>query len=126
MLEHFYMRKAICKLMLSSHNLLIETGRYVKPKYASLKRICRHLNLNLIEMGFTFFLSVLYITRKKKKLYDHIHPINSNFMPLCENEKALGLLSQEDNNILSALCTYINFCFEKKRIKDVTITSNKE
>ena len=32
MLEHFYMRKAICKLRLSAHNILIELGRYVKPK----------------------------------------------------------------------------------------------
>ena len=46
-------------------------------------------------------------------------------MSLCDNDKALWLLSQEDNNILSALRTYINCCFEK-RIKDVTITSYKE
>ena len=32
MLENFYMRKAFCKLRLSAHNLLIELGRYVKPK----------------------------------------------------------------------------------------------
>ena len=46
-------------------------------------------------------------------------------MSFCNNYKALWLLSQEDKNILSALCTYINCCFEK-RIKDVTITSNKD
>ena len=65
------------------------------------------------------------MNQKGKKLYDHIHPLNSNFMSLCENDKALWLLSQEDNNILSALSIYINCCFEK-RIKDVTITLNKE
>ena len=32
MLDHFYMKKAICKLRLSDHNPLIETCRYVKPK----------------------------------------------------------------------------------------------
>ena len=32
MLDHFYMKKAICKLRLSDHNILIETCRYVKPK----------------------------------------------------------------------------------------------
>ena len=46
-------------------------------------------------------------------------------MLLCDNDKTIWLLSQEDKNILSALGTYINYCFEK-RIKDVTITSNKE
>ena len=105
MLEHFYMRKAICKLRLSSHNLYIETGRYVKPKYASLKRISRHCNLNLIENGFHFLSQCSLYEPERKKLYDHIHPINSNFMSLCENDKALWLLSQEDNDILSALST---------------------
>ena len=32
MLEIFYMSKDICKLWLSPHNLLLETGRYVKQK----------------------------------------------------------------------------------------------
>ena len=46
MLEHFYMRNAICKLRVSAHNLLIETGRYVKPKSMPLsERICKHCNL---------------------------------------------------------------------------------
>ena len=78
-------------------------------------------------MSFTFFHSVLYMNQKEKKTIRSYtsRPINSNFMSLCENDKALWLLSQEDKNILSALVTYINCCFEK-RIKDVTITSNKE
>ena len=59
------------------------------------------------------------MNQTEKKLYYHIHPKNSNFMPLCDNDKALWLLSQEDKNILSALVTYIHCCFEKK-IKDVT------
>ena len=52
--------------------------------------------------------------KRKKKLNDHIHPINSYFMSLCANDKALWLLSREDGNILSALVTYINCCFEKR------------
>ena len=75
-------------------------------------------------MSFTFFHSVLYMNQKEKKVYDHIQSINSKFMSLCVNDKALPLLSQEDKNILSALGTHINCCFEK-RLKDVTITSNK-
>ena len=126
MLEHFYMRKAICKLRLSAHNLLIETGRYVKPKsMLRPERICKHCNLNQIENEFHFLSQCSLFEPERKKLYDHIHPLNSNFMSLCKNDKALWLLSQEDNNILSALGIYINCCFEK-RIKDVTITSNKE
>ena len=55
MLDHFYMRKDICKLRLSPHNLLIETGRYVKPQsIPRSERICKHCTLNLIENAFHF------------------------------------------------------------------------
>ena len=110
MLEHFYMSKDICKLC--PYNLLLETGRYVKPKsIPRSERICKYCTLNLIEMRFTFVHSVLYMNQTEKKLYDHIQSIN---MTLCINAKALWLLSQKDKNILSALGTYIDCCFEKK------------
>ena len=103
------MRKAICKLRLSAQNLLIETGRYVNAKsMRRSERICKHCNLNLIENEFHFLSQCSLYEPERQKLYDHIHPINSNFMSLCVNDTALWLLSQEDNNILSALGTYIN------------------
>ena len=88
------------------------------------ERICKHCNLNLIENEFHFLL-LCSLYEPERKTFDHIHIINSYYMSLCAHDKALWLLSQEDNNILSAVGTYINCCFEK-RIKDVTITSNKE
>ena len=86
--------------------------------------MCKHCTLNLIENEF-YFLSQCSLYEPERKKYDRIKSINSNFVSLCVNDKVLWLLSQEDKNILSALGTYINCCFEK-RIKDNTITSNKQ
>ena len=61
------MRKAICKLRLSAHNLLTETGRYVKPKsMPRSERSSKHCNLNLIENEFHFHLQCsLYEPERK-------------------------------------------------------------
>ena len=67
------MRKAICKLRLSAHNLLTETGRYAKPKsMPRSERICEHCNLNLIENEFHFLSQCSLYEPERKKLYDHI------------------------------------------------------
>ena len=42
-LEKFPLRKAICKLRRSAHSLMIEAGRYTKPRnLPGSERICKH------------------------------------------------------------------------------------
>ena len=41
-LEQFHLRKAVCKLRISAHNILIETGRYSKSRILPREeRTCR-------------------------------------------------------------------------------------
>ena len=63
------MGKAICKLRLTAHNILIKTGRYVKPKnMPRSERICKHCNLNIIENEFHFLSQCSpYEAEKKEK-----------------------------------------------------------
>ena len=73
MLQHFYMGKAICKLRLSAHNRLIETGIYVKQKSMPFsERICKHCSLNLIENKFHFLSQCsLYEPERKKSIQSY-------------------------------------------------------
>ena len=81
MLEHFYIRKAICKLRLSAHYLLIDMSRYVKPKSMPRSgRICKHCTQNLIENELHFLSQCSLFVPQRKKLYNHIQSINSNLM----------------------------------------------
>ena len=62
MLMKFHLRKAICKLRLSAHNLMIEAGRYVKPKsLPRSERISKQCNLQCIENEFDFLSGVSFI-----------------------------------------------------------------
>ena len=42
-------RSALCKLPISAHKLMIESGRYVTPKIAPQDRLCPVCNLNEVE-----------------------------------------------------------------------------
>lgn len=122
MLETFHVRKAISKLRLSAHNLLIETGRYAKPRsLPRSERICKHCNFNCIENEFHFLSRCSLYETERAKLYNQVHHKNNNFISLSDNDKARWLLLQEDRDILFALGTYIHNCFEKRNKKCVTI-----
>ena len=116
-LEQFHVRKAICKLWLSAHNLLIETGRYAKPRsIPRSEKFCKHCKLNCIENGIHFLSQYSLYQAERNEFYNQIYHINNNFMLLGDNDKAKWLLPQEDTckYILSALGSFIHYCFEKR------------
>ena len=97
---------------------MIEAGRYTKPKRLSRsERLCKHCNLNKIETEFHFITQCLFYDSERTDLYNQIQFKNNNFIPLCDNDKAIWLLLQEDEDILFAFGTYIHNCFEKRNKK---------
>ena len=123
MLEKFHLRKALCKLRLSAHNLMIEAGRYVKPKsLPRSERICKNCNLQCIENEFHFLSRCPLYDSERTVLYSQINHVSNNFNSLNYLDKAKWLLMQEDQNILVALGTYIHICFEKRK-KNVKLIS---
>ena len=95
-LEKFHLRKAICKLRLSAHNLLIEAGRYVKPRsLPRSERICKHCDLKCIENEFHFLSQCPLYETERTMLYNQINHLNNNFTSLSDNDKAEWLLLQE-------------------------------
>ena len=117
-LEKFHLRKAICKLRISAYSLMIEAGRYTKSKRLSRsERLCKHCNLNCIENEFHFITQCSFYDSERTDLYNQIQFKNNNFISLCDNDKAIWLLLQEDEDILFAFGTYIHNCFEKRNKK---------
>ena len=51
-----FARSLIARLRCSSHDLLVETGRWSRPVLPYINRICTRCNLNLIEDEFHFVL----------------------------------------------------------------------
>lgn len=115
MVEQFQLRKAISKLRISSHNLLIEAGRYTKPKRLQRsERICKHCSLNRIENEFHFLTECSLYTMERNELFNKVISSNNNFASLRIDEKAKWLMIQESKDILNALGMYIHRCFEKR------------
>ena len=114
-MAQFHARKAKCKLRLSAHSIFIEAGRYANPRsIPRSKRIYKHCKLNCIENEIHFLSQCSLYQTERNKFYDQIYHFNNNFMLSDDNDKAKWLLSQDDENILSALGSFIHYCFEKR------------
>ena len=112
-LENFHLRKVICKLRITAHNLLIETGRFSKSRILPREeRICRFCNLNAIENEFHFLTQCSLYNNERVKLFEKIRNFNCNFVLLNDIDKAIWLLLQENLDILLALGSFIHNCFE--------------
>ena len=100
-IEKFLLRKAVGKLRISAHNLMIKDGRYAKPRILPRsERICIHCNFNCIENEFNYLSQCLFNESERIKLYNQMQYKNNNLMSLCD------ILLQEDENILFTLGTY--------------------
>jgi hypothetical protein len=84
---------AIAKLRTSTHNLAIETGRYVRPKLPPERRICKCCNLNLTENEIHFIFNCpAYEELRQDLSYSiaHLQTINN------ENEKLWYIMNLEN------------------------------
>ena len=112
------MRKAICKLRISAHNLLIETGRFSKGRILPREeRICRFCSINAIENEFHFLTQCSLYNSERVKLFEKVRDFNCNFVLLNDIDKAIWLLLQENLDILLALGSFIHNCFEIRNNK---------
>ena len=115
-LVNFHNRRAICKIRISAHNLMIESGRYHKPKpLPREERICRNCCLNETENEIHFLTRCSKYDSERVDFYKIICLNNANFNLLDDTNKALWLLSQEREDVLKELALYILKCFDKRK-----------
>ena len=60
------LRKAICRIKISAHDLRKESGRYAKHHLIRSERICTKCNSNEIEDEFHFILKCKFLKMKGK------------------------------------------------------------
>ena len=124
-LTNFHHRQAICKIRISAHNLMIEFGRYHKPKAIPREeRLCRNCNLNEVENEIHFLTLCSKYETERTELYKNISLKNANFATLNDTNKALWLLSQEREHVLTELAFYILKSQDKRNINH-TLKLNK-
>ena len=110
-LEH---RKAITKLRTSSHNLLIETGRWNNIQRD--QRICKNCTMDKIEDENHFLFECKMYTHDREELYNFIKlKLNRDF-PTSPSHKENGqeIFDSGDLSVLNALGKYIKNAFERR------------
>ena len=110
-----HLRKAICKLRISAHNLLIESGKYSKKGSLTREnRICRFCNMNAIGNEFHFLINCSFYNAERSEFFCKINKFNVNYTYLNIINKARWVLLQENKEFLLALGTYLYHCIEKR------------
>ena len=106
--DNFSPQKSICKIRISAHNLMIEFGRYKKPKpLPREERICQNCNLNEVENDVHFLTQCIKFKLERADFYRTIFFSNLNFGLLNDRNKAMWLLLQENDELFSELGVYI-------------------
>ena len=106
-----------CKIRISAHNLMIESGRYHKPKPLPREdRLCHNCCLNEVENEIHFLTRCSKYESEREEFYKTICLHNANFNFLDDANKALWLLSQEREDVLKELALYILKCLDKRNV----------
>ena len=114
-LTNFHHRRAISKIRISAHNLMIEFRRYKKPKPLPREdRLCKFCNLNEVENEIHFITRCLKYDSEREEFYKTIRKLNANFDLLNDLQKTMWLLSQECESVLIELACFILKCFDKR------------
>ena len=92
----FRHRRAVCKISISAHNLMIEFGRHKKPKpLPREERICQNCNLNEVENESHVLTQCTKYMLERAADYRTIFLSNLNFGLLNDRNKAMWPLLQE-------------------------------
>ena len=94
------------RFRLSNHNLMIEKGRHFKPIIKREERLCPFCKI-VIEDEEHFLLSCLFYSPLRTILESVCRKNCNTYDSLSRKQKFIYIMSNEDQNILEALSTFI-------------------
>ena len=99
------MRSAMARFRVSSHNLNIETGGYLKQ--ATYERVCNLCSHNVIEDEVHFLAACPAYKDQRKRLFNTAQKNCANFAKLDDKSKLIWLLSAEDETIIRSTAEFL-------------------
>ena len=97
---------ALTRLRLSNHNLLIETGRHLRPKLERHERKC-FICRNEIEDEFHFVIKCPLYSCERKALYKSLTNNSNNFELLnSDDQKFMFIMTNEDEVVMAKLAKF--------------------
>ena len=113
-MSKFSLRKALCKLRISAHQLMIELGRYKKNKLQRDERICKKCDTGNVEDEFHFLFECSNYNIERRDFFTTINSKNILFASMTSKQKFEWLFIQENINVLEDFALFINNCFQKR------------
>ena len=104
-------RKALCQLRSSSHQLMIEKGRYARPVIPPPDRKCQ--TCNVVEDEIHFMLTCKMYEKQREILFKEVLLTCPNFNALDDNQKCVYLMSSEGLIIREVA----RFCFSSFEVR---------
>ena len=105
-------RKALSRLRLSCHPLMIEKGRHHKTPLQRSDRICPFCKV--IEDEIHFITSCTKYDNERIPLFRMCNETSNHFETMTNEVKFIFILSNEDSNITSILGSFIYTCLKKR------------
>ena len=96
---------ALSRLRLSNHNLLIETGRHIRPKLDRENRKC-FICKDDIEDEMHFITKCPLYSSEREELYKSLKINSKTFESLSRDQKFIFILTNEDKNVMTELAKY--------------------
>ena len=107
-IKNLSLKKNLTKFRISAHPLEIEKGRYQNKPVD--QRICSQCNLDQIEDEKHFLLHCTKFDAQRNLLFSEIIKSCKNFNNLDLDSRWIGMLSNEDTNILYCVSKFITDC----------------
>ena len=105
-------RMALTRIRTSSHNLTVETGRYVRPKIPIEERLCTECGM--LEDERHFLLKCSRYDNERDYLWNKVNDLCPNFITLSDHDKFIYLMTAE-REVACATAKFCHLALEKRR-----------
>ena len=113
--KSFKLRKNICRLRISSHNLAIETGRHRRPiKIAPHLRFCTDCHAGQVGDEEHIIMNCQKFNTERQQLFNHLRGNSTTFNSLSEGEKFVYVMTMNNVNTVEPIILYINSVILKR------------
>ena len=104
---------ALCRLRVSSHNLMIEKGRHYRPKLEREERKCPNC-MNVVEDECHFIINCPLYNDNRSELIQEISKTCLNYDQMNDMQKFIFIMTNENTDIIKQLAKYVYTSMKKR------------
>ena len=105
---------ALCRLRVSSHNLMIEKGRHSRPKIEREERKCPYCK-NVVEDECHFITNCPLYSVSRIELVQEIKKTCLHYHEMTDIQKFIFIMTNENPSIIKKLAKYVFSSMEKRK-----------